>query len=124
MITIAIIWCLIGFLFGIPRSKARYFDALEESKSYKAVLGWRDYFEIWAITLFEQAKWTILGAFSGISYIAWFLLELAMANKKELEKPSNLGAIGFSILVFILGAIALGKANEERITRRRKAHNK
>ncbi|MDA1107511.1 MAG: hypothetical protein O2845_03855 [Proteobacteria bacterium] len=124
MITIAVIWCLIGFLFGIPRSKARYFDALEERKSYKSVLGWWDYFEIWVITLFEQAKWTILGVLSGISYIAWFLLELAIANKKELEKPSNLGAIGFSILVFILGAIALEKANEEKITRRRKAHNK
>lgn len=84
------------------------------------MLGRWDYIEVWAITIFEQAKWTILGVFSGISYIAWFLLELAMANKKELEKPSNLGAIGFSILVFILGAIALEKANEERISRRRK----
>ena len=52
------------------------------------------------------------------------LLELAMANKKDLEKPRNLGAIGFSILIFILGAIALEKANEERISRRRKLHNK
>lgn len=123
MIVIAIIWCLIGFSFGIPRAKARYFYAIEESKSYTSELNTWHHFEIWVITFFELAKWTILGAFSGISYLAWFLLELAMTNKKELEKPSNLGAIGFSILVFVLGIIALEKANEERIMRRR-AHNK
>ena len=107
MLTIAIIWCVIGALFGIPRSRARYRQEIVAAKKLKPKLDWRDVSGAVFEATIEQAKWTLLGVISGISYIAWILLELAMANKKELEKPNALGAFGFSVLIFVLGFLAL-----------------
>ncbi|HLB31577.1 MAG TPA: hypothetical protein VJN91_08610 [Gammaproteobacteria bacterium] len=80
---------------------------IANAKTFKPELDWQD--TSWAVlgAAFEQLKWTLLGIFSGISYIAWLLLELALANRKELEKPNVLGALGFSILIWVLGTLAL-----------------
>ena len=107
MLIIAVIWCLIGALFGIPRARARYRMEIADAKKLKAELDWRDVSGAVFEATLEQLKWTLLGILSGISYIAWILLELALANRKELEKPNVLGALGFSILVWVLGTLAL-----------------
>lgn len=116
MIVIPIIWFLIGALFGIPRARDKYRTEIAEAKKLKEKLGWRDIVWIVTETIFEQLKWTLLGVISGISYIAWILLGLALAHKKELEKPHVLGAIGFSILVWFLGLLTLGVGGNESST--------
>ena len=111
MLIIAVTWCLIGALFGIPRARARYRKEIADAEILKVELDWRVTSGAVFEAALEQLKWTLLGVFSGISYMAWLLLELALANQKKLEKPSALGALGFSILVFVLGALALEKRN-------------
>lgn len=107
MLTIAAIWCLIGALFGIPHARNRYRKEISVAKNLNSELDWRNVGAAVFEAILEQLKWTILGVFSGISYLAWILLQLALANQKELEKSNALGALGFSILIFILGVLAL-----------------
>ena len=109
MLAIAIIWCVIGALFGVPRALARYRNEIVGAQEHRHTLTWREYAFAMSEALIELTKWTLLGVFSGISYLAWILLHLALANQKELEKPDTLGALGFSILIFVLGALALQK---------------
>jgi len=87
MLTIAIIWCVIGALFGIPRARARYSRELEVLRKINPERSWSNTAEALFEATLEQVKWTLLGILSGISYLAWLLLELALANRKELEKP-------------------------------------
>jgi len=112
MLTIAIIWCVIGALFGIPRARARYRRELEVVRKINPERSWGNTAAALFEATLEQVKWTLLGILSGISYLAWLLLELALANRKELEKPNVLGALGFSILVFVLGLLALESPNK------------
>lgn len=109
MLLFTVIWCLIGMLFGIPRARARYKMEIADAKKFKAELNWQDQGGALFEATLEQLKWTLLGIFSSISYIAWILLELALSNRKELEKPNVLGALGFSILVWVLGTLALDR---------------
>ena len=107
MIIIAVIWCVIGALFGVPRARARYKRELDVARKINPEAGWRNTGEALFEAAIEQTKWTLLGILSGISYLAWLLLEMALANKKELEKPNVLGAFGFSFLIFVLALLAL-----------------
>ena len=121
MIIIAVIWCLIGAIFGIPRARARYRIEIANAKKLKEELDWRDVSgAIFEATL-EQLKWTLLGIFSGISYIAWILLLIALANQKELEKPNVLGALCFSILVWVLGVLALERSEVNQYSQNKNA---
>ena len=113
MLTLAIIWCVIGAFFGIPRARARYRQEIALSKNVKADQGWSETGMAVFEASLEQLKWTLLGIISGISYIAWILLDFALAKKRKLEKPNALGALGFSVLVFVLGVLALERHDSD-----------
>lgn len=113
MLTIAIVWCLIGALFGMPRARARYRNEIEVARKLGETVDRGTVSGAVFEAVIEQIKWTLLGVLSAVSYIAWFFLELALANEKELKKPNALGAIGFSVLVFALGVLALEKRESQ-----------
>ena len=109
MIVILGVWLSVGALFGWPRVRARYRETLNKYPNLMGTEATSIKMEAMTDAVLEFLKWMLLGLISGISYFAWLLLELAMQNRKKLEKPSALGAFGFSVLVFILGVLALEK---------------
>ena len=113
MLTLSIIWCVIGALFGIPRAIARYRQEIALSKNLKDEQGWKEIGVAVFEAFLEQLKWTLLGIISGISHIAWMLIGLVLAKKKELKKPNALGAFGTSVLIFVLGVHALERPDSD-----------
>lgn len=109
MLTVVAIWLLIGALFGMPRARARYRATLAKYRNLVQAEPTATRLEAFTDAVLEFLKWTLLGVISAISYVAWLLLELAIANRKNLERPDVLGALGFSALVFVLGVIALDR---------------
>ncbi len=94
-------------LIGWPRARDRYYKT---TRKYPALLETEPISikrEALIDAIIELLKWMFLGLLSAISYVAWVILELAIANEKELKKTPFLGPLGFSILIFILGVIAL-----------------
>lgn len=113
MLTVAVIWCVIGALFGIPRARARFRRELAWERGKKPKADSKDIGQALFEAAIEQTKWTLLGVLSALSVIGWLLLEWALANQKELQKPGMLGPIGFSVLVFVLGIIALERRDAD-----------
>lgn len=109
MLLVVAIWLSVGALFGLPRARARYRETLAKYSNLMKTESTSIRLEATTDALLEFLKWTLLGPISGISYVAWVLLDLAMKNRKELEKPDVLGAFGFSVLIFVLGMLALEK---------------
>jgi len=114
VLTVVAIWLLIGALFGIPRARARYRATLAKYPNLIQTEPMATRLEALTDAALEFLKWTLLGLISAVSYVAWLLLELAIANRKNLERPNVLGALGFSILIFVLGVIALDQRELEK----------
>ncbi|WP_281023620.1 hypothetical protein [Minwuia sp. IMCC4030] len=113
MFVAAAIWMLIGACFGWPRARARYYQELLDNYSAGApnLQSIRNDARLAAVI--EFAKWTLLGVLSGVSYVAWVLAVLAQSYEKEVKKSGAGEALVFSVIVFVLGAIALGARTSE-----------
>jgi hypothetical protein len=101
------IWLAIGAVFGVLRARTRYRATIAaypglfrtEPNSVRVEAVWE--------ALLEFLKCTALGVLSAISYLAWILLSVVLTAEDQLKRPDALGAAGFSILVWVLGLIAL-----------------
>ena len=116
IITILIVWLIVGALFGWPRARARYYKTIRKYSALIETEAISTKTEALIDAIIEFLKWMFLGLLSAISYVAWLILALAIANEKELKKKSFLGPLGFSILIFILGVIALENPNTNKVS--------
>jgi len=107
IIVILIVWFLVGALFGWPRARAKYYKTIRKYPTLIESESFSTKTEALIDAIIEFLKWMFLGLLSAIAYVAWLILALAIANEKELKKMPFLGPLGFSILIFILGVIAL-----------------
>lgn len=114
----AAIWIAIGACFGWFRARARYRS--EYRYLVRRYADEKKISEIKRIALLHAAleflKWSILGILSGISFLAWVLLVIALTAEKEVKKTGVLEATIFSAIVFILGAIALDKVRKNFVS--------
>jgi len=114
MLVAGSIWLLIGAGFGWSRARARYYEALlvrfreGGSRDYNTVRT-----EAIIAASLEFMLWTLLGLISGISYFAWILIAIMASYKKEIKKTGFGDAIVISLIIFILGAIAMGRKTSE-----------
>lgn len=114
IIIILIVWLVVGALFGWPRARARYYKTTRKYPALIETEAISTKTEALIDAVIELLKWMFLGFLSAISYVAWVILALAIANEKELKKMPFLGPLGFSILIFILGVIALENPNTNK----------